>query len=107
MSSFHFTFRPWQQVMLTGTQLAGLGLAMALFTPALCRAQGPAMPDASTVSPAPVLDKPLQPAIAQEIPEEQPSPQHAWVPGHWRWQEGSYVWVSAHWELPPVANAGW
>jgi hypothetical protein len=89
---------------LTAIQIAGLAVG---FAPLLSRAQAPGVPDAASVSPAPVLDKPLQPAVAQEVPEEQPSPQHAWVPGHWRWQEGAYVWVSAHWELPPVTNAMW
>jgi hypothetical protein len=78
-----------------------------LLAPALSRAQAPAVPEASTVPPAPIVDKPLQPAVAQEVQEEQPSPQHMWVPGHWRWQEGAYSWVSAHWELPPVPNASW
>ena len=107
MSTSPVLFRPLQSAALSVAQLAGFGLALVLFAPAPSRAQAPAVPDARTVSPAPALDKPLQPAVAQEIPEEQPSPQHAWVPGHWRWQEGAYAWVSAHWELPPVANAVW
>jgi hypothetical protein len=107
MSSTDLSIRPLSRAALSAAQLTGLGLALALFAPALSRAQAPAVPDTPTVSPAPIVDKPLQPAVAQEVPEPQPSPQHSWVPGHWRWQEGSYVWVSGHWELPPVPNSAW
>jgi hypothetical protein len=62
---------------------------------------------AATVGPAPVIDQPLPPAFSQEVPEPQPSPRHVWVAGHWRWQEGSYVWIAPRWELPPVAKATW
>src|SRR5262245_34302663 len=47
-----------------------------------------AVPTAPTVPPAPLVDKPLTP-IGNDIPGEQPSPQHAWIPGHWRWLEGA------------------
>ena len=82
-------------------------LAAALMFSLSAVAAADLVPDAPGVPPAPVIDRPLPPAVAPEIPEDQPSPEHAWVPGHWRWLEGSYVWVAAHWELPPVANAVW
>jgi hypothetical protein len=107
MSSTSFPTRLSLRIALCAAQLLGLGLVLALLAPSLSLAQPASVPDAPGVSPAPIVDKPLQPAVAQEVPEEQPSPQHAWVPGHWRWQEGAYVWVSAHWELPPVPNASW
>jgi hypothetical protein len=53
-----------------------------------------------------LIDKPLAPA-SNDVPDEQPTPQHVWVPGHWRWGQGSYVWVAGRWELPPVQNASW
>ena len=61
---------------------------------------------APAISPAPILDKPLTPAV-NDNPGEAPSSQHAWVPGHWRWNEGAYVWESGHWEIPPAANVTW
>jgi hypothetical protein len=107
MSSTRFLYPPSQRIALSAARIAGLGLALALIAPGSVRAQPPPVPDASTVPPAAVVDKPLQPAVAQEVMEERPSPQHEWVPGHWRWQDGAYVWVSAHWELPPIPNAVW
>ncbi|MEY4941635.1 MAG: hypothetical protein RIQ93_3370, partial [Verrucomicrobiota bacterium] len=65
-----------------------------------------AVPNAPTVSPAPVIDQPLTPA-ASDTPGEQPSNQHVWVPGHWRWNEGAYVWESGRWEIPPTAGVSW
>jgi hypothetical protein len=65
-----------------------------------------AVPNAPGTSPAPMVDKPLTPA-ANDTPGEQPTPQHAWVPGHWRWHEGSYVWESGRWEIPPTPNVIW
>ncbi len=65
-----------------------------------------AVNNAPMASPAPIVDKPLTPA-ANDTPGDQPTLQHAWVPGHWRWSEGAYVWESGHWEIPPVANVVW
>lgn len=67
----------------------------------------PAIADAALVQPAPVLEQPLPPAITQEVPEPQPSAQHVWIQGHWRWQDGGHVWIAPHWELPPIPNAKW
>ena len=62
--------------------------------------------NASRVPPAPILEKPLAP-ITTDFPDEQPSSQHAWVPGHWRWHEGAYVWEAGRWEIPPTPNLVW
>ena len=62
--------------------------------------------EVSQVGPAPIVDKPMAPALA-DAPGAQPSPQHAWVPGHWRWLDGAYVWEAGRWELPPVAGLAW
>lgn len=78
---------------------AGVCAALLLLTAA-------ASPAASPVGPAPILEQPLAPALNDQ-PGEAPSPQHAWVPGHWRWLEGSYVWEAGRWELPPITNAVW
>lgn len=61
---------------------------------------------ADAIAPAPMLEKPLSPAVGDQ-PGERPSPQHVWVPGHWRWSEGAYVWETGRWDIPPVTNAVW
>jgi hypothetical protein len=81
------------------------GLAAAIFLGSV-GAQAAGVGQAPTVPPAPVLDQPLAPA-ANDTPDEQPTLQHVWVPGHWRWSEGSYVWEAGRWEVPPAANVAW
>jgi len=61
---------------------------------------------AATIPPAPILEKPLAPVVS-ETPGEAPSPQHVWVPAHWRWLEGAYVWEAGRWEIPPAAGVVW
>jgi hypothetical protein len=107
MSSTPISNRSSFRLAMSGAHLLALGLGLASLIPSPALAQAAGVPDAPGVAPAPIVDKPLQPAVAQEVQDERPSPQHVWVPGHWRWQEGAYVWVSAHWELPPVTNAAW
>jgi hypothetical protein len=58
------------------------------------------------IGPAPIMERPLTPAVGDQ-PGQQPSPQHVWVPGHWRWSEGAYVWETGRWDVPPVSNAVW
>jgi hypothetical protein len=66
-----------------------------------------AQSSSTSVSSAPnVVSQPLPPA-SNDAPDEQPSPQHAWVPGHWHWGQGSYIWVAGHWEIPPMPYAVW
>lgn len=65
------------------------------------------MPVAPTLPDNAVIKEPLQPAASQEIIDERPSPQHIWVAGHWRWQEGRYAWVAGRWEIPPRSNVMW
>jgi hypothetical protein len=66
-----------------------------------------AVPDAPSVLPAPILEKPLPPAISQEVPEPQPTVKHLWIEGYWRWQDGTHAWIAPHWELPPVPGSNW
>lgn len=76
-------------------------------------AQTPAIPDAPTVPTAPslpdaaVINEPLPSAASQEVIEQQPSQQHVWIAGHWRWQDGRYAWIAGRWDLPPRANVTW
>jgi hypothetical protein len=81
------------------------GVAVLLFSAASSFAAN-AVANAPFVAPAPVIEKPLTPAT-NDVPGEQPSSQHVWVPGHWRWHEGAYVWESGRWEVPPAPNLVW
>jgi hypothetical protein len=83
----------------------GAGIALTLSTVVAGWAAN-AVPDAATVPVAPVVERPLEPAMA-DVPGEAPSPQHRWVPGHWRWQEGAFVWEAGRWHVPPAANLAW
>ncbi len=83
----------------------GSGVAVLVFSAAGgLAAQG--IGNAPTVAPAPMVDQPLAP-VANDTPDERPSDQHVWVPGHWRWSEGAYVWESGRWTVPPAAGAIW
>ncbi len=64
------------------------------------------VPDATRVPPAPMVDQPLAPP-ANDVPEERPGSQHVWVPGHWSWSEGAYVWETGRWQVPPGPNLVW
>lgn len=88
--------------------LAGVALAMlsAGARAAVMIADAPMAPPAPTLPPAAIVEKPLAPAT-NDVPDERPSEQHVWIPGHWRWQEGAYVWIIGQWEVPPVPNASW
>lgn len=81
------------------------GVAVLIFSAANVFAAN-AVGNAPTVPPAPVVEKPLAPA-ANDAPGDQPSTQHVWVPGHWRWNEGAYVWETGRWEVPPAPNVAW
>src|ERR1043166_5985086 len=65
-----------------------------------------AIPDAPEVPVAPLMEKPLPPSTPDAV-GDQPSPRHVYISGHWRWQDGAYVWVTGHWELPPSTTATW
>ncbi len=81
------------------------GVALLIFSSVSGQSASP-VPSAPTVAPAPMVDAPLAPAV-NDTPGEQPSPQHHWVPGHWRWSEGAYVWETGRWEIPPAAGVVW
>jgi hypothetical protein len=77
------------------------GLGAAASTPLAAQSA-----TASATSAPNLVSQPLPPA-SNDAPDEQPSPQHAWVPGHWHWGQGSYIWVAGHWEIPPMTYAVW
>jgi hypothetical protein len=64
------------------------------------------VPNAATVPPAAILQKPPSPGGADAM-SAQPSPNHVWIAGHWHWNGGQYTWVAGKWELPPIENAVW
>lgn len=80
----------------------GILLTLGLVAPAL-RAQPVS---SANPPPAAVVDKPLLPPT-NDVPNPQPSPQDVWIPGHWHWGQGSYVWVAGDWQVPPAPNATW
>lgn len=85
--------------------VVGPGVALLIFSSASAFAAD-AVPSAPMVAPAPIVEKPLAPAT-NDTPGEQPTAQHVWVPGHWRWSEGAYVWEAGRWEIPPAAGVVW
>ena len=104
MSPTNFTWGHLLRSPVSAVRCGSLALALMLVGSSV-RSATP-VPDAPTVAPAPMVDKPLSPA-ASDTPGEQPTPQHVWVPGHWRWQEGAYVWESGRWEIPPTPSVSW
>jgi hypothetical protein len=38
------------------------------------------------------------PPLKKEVRPVKPGPQHAWIPGHWKWAEGRSVWVPGYWQ---------
>ncbi len=81
-------------------------LGVALFGSAAGLLAAGTIPDAPLMDPAPLLDKPLPPSTTDSV-EDQPTPQHVYVSGHWTWKDGAYTWVSGAWELPPSNSAEW
>lgn len=81
-------------------------LGVALFGSAAGLLAAGSIPDAPLMDPAPLLDKPLPPSTTDSV-EDQPSPQHVYISGHWTWKDGAYTWVSGAWELPPSNSAEW
>jgi hypothetical protein len=104
MSLKPFALRLWCGMARSAIR-CGTVVAMLIVLGSSTRA-ATAVLNAPTVAPAPVIDKPLAPAT-NDTPGEQPSTQHVWVPGHWRWHEGAYVWEAGRWEIPPKAGVAW
>lgn len=86
------------RLSLLGVVLAGTATGLL--------AQAEVQPEAAQQPAAPLLDKPLPPSTPDTV-GDQPTPQHIYVSGHWRWQDGAYIWESGHWELPPAPSAQW
>lgn len=51
-----------------------------------------------------LVSAPPPPARHEEIPRR-PGPHVEWLPGHWRYYGGRYVWISGRWEAPPRPHA--
>ncbi len=65
----------------------------------------------ATVPAAPVMTTVVvtqaPPAMQADVVIAQPSTKHVWIAGHYTWRDNQYQWMTAHWELPPYANATW
>ena len=83
----------------TLTRCALIGCTLLLLGLTAARADQPAAEPA-------VVAAPLAPGGQDQI-GERPTAQHAWISGHWRWQDGHYVWMAGHWELPPRSDVVW
>jgi len=74
-------------------------------------AQGPvheAFAEPVNLSEEGTLTAPVAPpgAIAENVPDERPSPQAVWVPGYWAWdvERKVYIWVSGCWRVVPAGK---
>ncbi|MFC5473059.1 hypothetical protein [Paraherbaspirillum soli] len=47
---------------------------------------------------APIVVNVAPPAPRVEIITQAPSPNHVWIGGYWRWDNGQHNWVNGHWE---------
>lgn len=47
---------------------------------------------------------PPPPPPVREVIVERPSYAAVWVPGHWEFVRGQYVWVGGFWTIPPRAR---
>ena len=47
------------------------------------------------------------PPLRYERPWQQPYRSAVWIPGHYDWNRGRYVWVSGYYAYPPRPNARW
>jgi len=39
------------------------------------------------------------PALRVDVRPVQPSPNHVWMSGYWRWNQGQHVWAPGRWEM--------
>jgi hypothetical protein len=54
------------------------------------------------------VEAPLPPPPPRaEVIVETPGSAFVWVPGHWRWRDGGYLWVRGAWRRPPRYGAVW
>ncbi len=47
------------------------------------------------------------PPVRAEVVGVAPGAGYVWVPGYYRYDGGSYVWVGGRWDRPPRRNARW
>ena len=48
---------------------------------------------------------PPEPVV--EVVSAAPGAGYCWLPGHYRYDGGTYVWVAGRWELPPRGRTVW
>lgn len=82
------------------------GAALLTPAPGWCADKAPTAAESPQLAASPTVDQPLAP-LSNDTPDAQPSPQHAWVPGHWRWHDGAFVWEAGRWEIPPTPDVTW
>ncbi len=89
-------------------------LAKSLFVIAVCtgavacathRPPPPPPPGAERV----VYVSAAPPAEIVEAVPAQPSPDHVWIRGHYRWDanHAAYIWLPGHWQVHPAGYVRW
>jgi hypothetical protein len=79
--------------------------------PILVAAVAPAAPQVrslalTTTAPAPITEPPPPPQV--EVVREAPSPDYAWIPGHWQHRDdGQWIWIHGTWAITPRPEAIW
>ncbi|MFT3830171.1 MAG: YXWGXW repeat-containing protein [Opitutaceae bacterium] len=106
MNSRAFSAVAARRSLASPVRVACLGALLCGSLPLFAVEPAAQIPDAAQVSPAPLVDKPLPPSTADTV-GDQPSAEHVYISGHWRWQDGAYVWDAGHWEMPPTDGASW
>lgn len=64
--------------------------------------------EAGALAPLPrivLVDAPPPPPKVEVIPPRGGGPRQIWLPGHWRYYGGHYVWIGGRWEAPPRGGA--
>ncbi|RMF52050.1 MAG: hypothetical protein D6746_17105 [Bacteroidetes bacterium] len=54
-----------------------------------------------------IVVKKRPPRVRREVQGHRPSHRHVWIPGHWAWERGRFVWRSGYWAVPPRPGAVW
>lgn len=54
-----------------------------------------------------VIVKEQPPVPKVEVVGNPPEPGAHWIPGHWKWENNTWVWMAGRWSQPPHPTAFW
>jgi len=63
--------------------------------------------DGSVTTTKTTMIKEAPPALREETRPASPGADYAWIPGHWDYRDGKYVWTSGRWERPISQGMTW